>query len=1066
MKFQSILTDANGNVLSIPEFSGMMDGYLSLERHKDFHTVQEFFNSTLQAFGKNVSLNGGREYLKNTENALGPDAIITIVVNWDVKNTGTFELMYSGIIAVGLFIETLEDDHLLQFTISQTDWWQKFIKRFDSQVNVQSNGDVEGNIVTPANFRPITLTTQKINKSYIAYRSKNAVIPVSEITNPVFIIGFDQEDLKEITEQSNLGTSVITGGNTNIYPEDGTVVPFWNLTDSGNLVIENILLTMSFGSTSGDPNYTPSADFINAKNNKCYAMVSFDLFIQKNSEEPVKFNKTHRNVPTSFLRNDGVLEQLSFGHPGFAQVTDFTLSPGYSLKITKYDAVKIYMLDNTIVAPPVTDADGMIFVWGQNGWDHNSGFDQLRNAQGGYMRKTGTSSHQPSNKGNVSYGGIFNAANNVFPDHIDNEAGLNQNIQIGNWYNIGDAPGVLGGATVTSINVLTALANMVAGSAACQNPANWNIGVLTPYEGLENYAIASTTFQGYYDPSSGNFPATEKDGITLPKKYDRWFITSLMTNLQGAYVDSTYIIQSLINNPGNVRGNWWISTRDFYTSYYLDDLQLQGNWDASVNVYPSLEADGASAILQDDIWIISTGGSFGGVGGVPVDQGYVIRARVNAPRQVNANWDVFTLEEWQAYVKANLKIFNGITATFETTYPDTVAQGFLLHDVGAALCDRITGLKGLFYSPLLGNPFTQKVFASIGDFSLFALFKGLQIRGYDLLEKPFFMSMKEFWEGINNIACLAIGRYKVAGNDQIVIKTRAEVYNPTIIVKLNWVQNIKRSYIEDEQYTSIGIGFTTWESKSGGSGEGIASGIDDIQTQQYRNTLFKNIGKKITIFSDLITAALSIEATRRVTNKQSANYQYDNNNHLIALDATCSKPELSENFSEVDGLLNSDTRYNIRLSTFRSFLRHLDYLSGCLQKNLTSFFRFGGGKGNYRAATKATSNYLGDNPGVLITENQDINPSNNPLYVDKVYDIEHFLDWDCYKLLRDNPDMAIGVSQTDTDHVPFFIEDLQWHYGNGKLVLKAKPKTAFDIKTLVAGGGTRFYEPAYEPDYE
>ena len=1073
MKFQVTLTDPGANVFVTAEFAGMTDSYMSLERHKDFHTVQEFYNGTLQSFGKNVLRDGGRDFLKNVKNVYGADAIITVEIDVDFKFTGTFELLYSGVVAVGLFIETLENDHLLQLTISNSLFWQKFLKRLDEKVNLQSNGDVEGNPVTPMNFKAITLTTQKINKSYIAYRSKNAVIPINEITNPVFLVGFDQEDLKEIEQQSTLGAAVVTGGNSATYPEPGTVVPFWNLTDDGVLVIDNILLTMSFGGSTGDPNYTPSADFVNAKNNKCFALVNFDLYIQKNNDTPVAFTKTHRQVPTSFVRNDGVTDNLQTGLSSSHQVTDFTLPANFSLTIKKYDAVKIYMLDSSIVAPPVRDADGMIFLWGQNGWDHNSGFDQVRDGYQCFMKKqAGSAAHQPANSGNsgaIAYGGVFNATNGAFPDHIDDDAGLNQNISIGAFWTIGDDEGGVlpGGAIVTGDNVLTALANMVAGSAACQNPANWNIGVKTPYEGLENYAVGSTSFQGYYDPASGNFPTTEKDGVTAIKAIDNWFITSLKTNLQGAYVDSTYIIQALKDVPGNVRANWWIGTRQQYDDYYLQDQQFQGGYDASVNLYPATRFD-TTAIQADDIWLITTGGTFGGVGGVPVNAGDVIRANVNAPGRVNGNWSVYTLEQWQTYAKANLKVFNGIKVTFETTYPDTVAQGFLLHDVAAAITDRITGQADLLTSDLLGNAYTKKVYGATGGFSLLALFKGLQIRGYDLVQKPFFISMREFFhQGINNIACLALGKYKIGGNDAIVIKTRAEAYDPTIIVKLNFVQTIKSQYNEEEQHNSAEFGYSTWQSKNGQSGSGISSGLDDFQTLQTRNTLFKNIGKKITLKSDLIAASLNIESTRRVTNKQSANYQFDNNSFIIALNSTVTRPELSENFSETDNVLNDSTRYNKRLSTLRSFMRHLDWLSGCLQPYLASFWRFASGEGNYNAATKATSNFLGDNTGVLLTENQDIAPSANPLYLDEIYEIEHFLDWTCYKLLRDNPDKAIGISQSDTDHVPFFIENLQWRFTNGTISLKAKPKSHFDIKTVTTPvSGSKKYEPAYEGAYE
>lgn len=1065
MKFRITLTDPANNIFQTKEFAGLVGSYLSLDRHPDFHTIQEFFNGTMHAFGKNIQIDGGREWLKNVQNILGPDAVITSLIEVDFKFRGTFETIYDGVLAVGLFIETLEDSHLLQITISQSIWWQKFIKRFESKVNIQSRGDEDGNVVIPMDFKPVTLTAQKINKSYVAYRSKNAVMPVNNVANPVLLIGWDAETLKEIDSQSSIVPSIISGGTGAAYPAPEKALPLFTFDDGGDLIIKNILLTLSEGNVFNDPNWAGVVDFTQARNGKCAGIAaSFKLYVQKNEEPAVEFSAVDRSVPNSFVRNDGVVELLLInGGVPSPMVTDYTFPKDYQLKINKYDSIKIYGL-YTGFFPPFTLGKSMLFVWGQDGWDHNSGFDQMRYCMGCYQKWRTGGIHDEKNEGNFSYGGGF-IPTGSFPASIDNDQGIGLPIRASDWWIISSV-GNCAGIPVSEINVITALVN----NPDPFNPADWNIGVKTPFEGLENYAAALTNYQSYYDPSSGNFPTVRKDGVSAIQAYDRWPIASLQVNLQGSYVDSTYIIQALFNVPGNVRPNWWISTLEFYNSYKLSDLPFQGFYDASVNLYPSFMADGVSTIEENSCWIISTGGSFGGVGGVNVDALQIIRAKINIPGQVDANWDVYTLEQWQAYISETSVVYNGIQLEFQTTFIETIAQGFLLHDVGAAITDRITGRTGLFKSPLLGSPYSRQVFGDIGGFSLFALFKGLQIRGYDLIQKPFFYSMKEFWKGINNIACLAMGKYKIAGQDYIVIKKRSEVYDPTMIVKLNWVQNIKKLYNDSEQYTSAQIGYSTWQSKGGNSsGGGIATGLDDMQTVQTRNTLFKNIGKKISILSDLIAAGLAIEGTRRITNKQSANYQYDDNTFIMALTRVGNlfKPELAENFSQIDNLLNKDSRYNLRLSTFRNFMRHLNYLSGCMQKNLDSFFRFSSGEGNYKMASKATSNYLGDNPGVLLTEDQSISPSNDPIYLDEKFDIQHYLDWECYQLLRDNPDMAIGISQTDEGHVPFFYDSLKFFFAKGKVSISAKPKSEFNIKTIIApAGNKKYYEPAYEPEYE
>lgn len=95
------------------------------------------------------------------------------------------------------------------------------------------------------------------------------------------------------------------------------------------------------------------------------------------------------------------------------------------------------------------------------------------------------------------------------------------------------------------------------------------------------------------------------------------------------------------------------------------DLKLTGLWDdrgsydASLNVYPSLDGSGtAGAILKGDIWTINVQGI---LGGVTVHVGDTVRALVNNPGQTSTNWAL--LENNLGYVPAN------VLTTIATTSP-------------------------------------------------------------------------------------------------------------------------------------------------------------------------------------------------------------------------------------------------------------------------------------------------------------------------------------------------------------------------------------------------------------
>jgi len=67
----------------------------------------------------------------------------------------------------------------------------------------------------------------------------------------------------------------------------------------------------------------------------------------------------------------------------------------------------------------------------------------------------------------------------------------------------------------------------------------------------------------------------------------------------------------------------------------LDD---RGNYDASVNSFPSSGGSGASgAILKGDLWTVSVAGT---LGGVAVTAGDVVRALTDSPGQTASNWAV------------------------------------------------------------------------------------------------------------------------------------------------------------------------------------------------------------------------------------------------------------------------------------------------------------------------------------------------------------------------------------------------------------------------------------------
>lgn len=276
----------------------------------------------------------------------------------------------------------------------------------------------------------------------------------------------------------------------------------------------------------------------------------------------------------------------------------------------------------------------------------------------------------------------------------------------------------------------------------------------------------------------------------------------------------------------------------------------------------------------------------------------------------------------------------------------------------------------------------------------------------------------------------------------------------SVSVYFDDVQDIVRNYDKEVIYNKIAVGYKKWESEN-------ISGIDDPQTKHEYATRFKLVGRSIDLISDFIAASLAIETTRRTTREKSADYKFDNDTFIIALktDDTSPdeyEPELDEKFDSVTNLQNSDTRYNLILTPARNLLRWANVLMGALQQYLDSYFKFVAGEGNY----DMISNYncaagqqcvsiicgnLSESEDISLTEH---NSDFGYLHLHYQYDLTVGMSYEQYKAIRDNRNLAIGISQTDSNHVKFFIKSLEYEIKKGEAKITAWPVTYMDLEVI------------------
>lgn len=396
------------------------------------------------------------------------------------------------------------------------------------------------------------------------------------------------------------------------------------------------------------------------------------------------------------------------------------------------------------------------------------------------------------------------------------------------------------------------------------------------------------------------------------------------------------------------------------------------------------------------------------------------------------------------------------SVTANTVYPSTIAEGYLLHDAFYGVLQRI-GLGNVpFYSEFLGSTLTNsKQYLSDGCGWRYAIIKGLQLRQYTLTEKPFFISFKQLWEGANPILNLGLSYTTILGVNTIQIEQKAEFYDTgATSMDFSNVRDISAKYDHEYIFKTIKTGYKKWQSED-------ISGIDDPQTKKTYATRFKKVGKEISIESEFIAASLAIETTRRTTREKSADYKFDNDTFIIALNADdvspdAYGPELRENFDSVSNLLNSDTRYNLTLTPLRNFLRWANFFNGGLYQYQTSSYKFVSAEGNYDMSSDYSCSSGLQCIAILcdpLSEKQDISLTTyfntlGYLFIPIEFTITVPLEWGDYETIRNNPDKPIGISQTSIGHTSFYIKELSYEIVKGRATIKAWPRTPFSIEVI------------------
>jgi hypothetical protein len=376
-------------------------------------------------------------------------------------------------------------------------------------------------------------------------------------------------------------------------------------------------------------------------------------------------------------------------------------------------------------------------------------------------------------------------------------------------------------------------------------------------------------------------------------------------------------------------------------------------------------------------------------------------------------------------------IYTEFSITANTTYPQTSTDAFLLKDAFESVISKITGRDSVIVSDYFA---TCK--------RLYAVMLGLHVRGYPMDEKIFSRSFNDLWEGAD--PCFNLGlAYE---GEQIRIEEKSYFYNKEPIVNLSNLFGITRIYDQNYFIKSFEAGFQTWSLES-------ESGIDDQQTKRIYRSKLKSLGKDFKNLSGFLAASLAIEQTRRNRIEEGKDWRGDEEIMIIALKAIEGgyTPELGSDFTTITNLLNSDSRYNVRLGVGFLIDRWMDWLSGSLALFPDKYY-FASGEGNYiTEVTKPVSDCDGSGS---IVENQDFQVSSeNFIKLPHRYQYTHPMSYDIYKIIRDNRHNALGLSRSDAFYTPHHIHKMEY------LIVEGRAEFVVDLAVIpTEENGFRYLE--------
>lgn len=295
----------------------------------------------------------------------------------------------------------------------------------------------------------------------------------------------------------------------------------------------------------------------------------------------------------------------------------------------------------------------------------------------------------------------------------------------------------------------------------------------------------------------------------------------------------------------------------------------------------------------------------------------------------------------------------------------------LPHELFTRLLQKVTTPVIELDAEIIGRTDSEPdTYAGDGEFSLTSLISGYMVRDFELTDKPFTTSIRDFFKSLN--ALTPIGLYYDQTNDKWVIKPISQFYKNTQIISLGEVADFERYVDEGYFHNTIKSGYAQkieYENTNG------LRNFND--SREYSNVL-KSIKNTMDIQSTYRADDYGISYLGLDTDKTKDN-RSDTDIFWLQLKRDSGfKTKPSSDFEAIGGVLNVDYRLNVDITPRRNLNRHLSMIAVSLWKMTTKLIKYQKSQFNLAFTSKKVAEST-------VTELADVTVTTEPEFHPEIY---------------------------------------------------------------------------------